>query len=66
MAAQDSAVLAASKRKKFVQIQKYREAPKERHLGANKNIAVQQKKGSAVKTNYHAAGAETGRLGNDY
>jgi hypothetical protein len=36
-------VLAASKRKEFVQIPKYREVSKEGHLGANKNIVVQQK-----------------------
>jgi len=30
MAAQDSAVLASFKRKKFVQIQNYREAPKDK------------------------------------
>jgi hypothetical protein len=39
-------VLAKFERKEFVQISKYREATKEGHLGANKNIVVQQKMAS--------------------
>ena len=38
-----------------MQIRKYRGASKEGHLGAIKNVVVQQKKDSAVKTKYCVA-----------
>jgi len=43
--------------------QKYRGATKERRRGENTSTVRESKQGGSVKTNYLAAGAETGHLG---